>query len=741
MAEASPDFLVELHQDLSRKWKLHGTKIEKIWRSMNQKTRLEAIKAGAADGVVLKNSSDSSLGSVHKFIPEWNTQEVAAAGPDFLLDMLRHRATETLEDQYHSGFNGRPGDYELIVHSMQTKNLCHKEPFEDCYTFFLNGEMYGRSYKVLQEKEETLKGFGPAIKAGVCIPQAVGELVLLRQTYILQCLNIIIGDILMLGSKTRDTKNVNMRAVVSAAESMSKLGIKDRTKAELPDIISTASDRSSALEAHLELLRTEPVALEYAINLAFYTRPEIVPDERGRSMPSLQDKFISGAVMDAVHGAVKNVVTWTYIGKILGLYVKENDKALRATIAQELANICNQEHARSRNALKRALATSLGTKWFKRLNNGSDNGVARLAIKGDPSLLLREDPLLHHLLRLCQPETTAAKAIDWIQQLDRFRQSHPMDWERVVSVAYYALGDLITIVFFAQSLGQAISLPAFSRNKGQQFVAETSKLETDMNKIKSELDLTEFAAPLDMLLEPGMAEQALEKLDDFVVEKTGAQMGFLYEDLMTECISSLEQIKNGTSKGSQGGFVPLPNTDAVSSGEAQIEQRREKVKTRPPQSSALDITSTRLSETSAEDAASHPEVVGAPRISVKSTTVKTFATIFAKYEKRSPITWTAFEAAMADVGFSVIPREGSIYTFEMAPDSVMDDHKAKSKQEAESSEDGEKNKSSGRGGRGHSSITIHRPHQSIVEGYDLLHLAGHLRRRFGWHADTFEVSQ
>ncbi|KAH7029015.1 ipa protein [Microdochium trichocladiopsis] len=740
MAEASPDFLVEIHQDLARKWKLHGAKIEKIWRSMDQKTRLEAIKAGAADGVVLKNPSDSSLGNVHKFIPEWNTQEVAAAESDFLLDMLRYRATKTLEDQYHAGFNGRPGDYELIVHSMQKKNLRHKEPFEDCYTFFMDGERYGHSYKVKLDKEGTLKAFGPAIKAGVCVPQAVGELVLTRQTYLLQCLNIIIGDILDLGSKTRNTKNVAKRTLDSATESLAKMGIQNSTKADLPDVISTAADQSSALEARLDLLRTEPVALEHAVNCAFYTRPEIVPDERGRSMPSLHDKFISGAVLDAVLGAVKNAATWRYVSRILDLYSTETDKALKATVAQELANICNQEYLRCQNALKRALATSLGTKWFKRLSNGSDNGVARLAIKGDPTLLLREDPLLHHLLRLCQPDTTATKAIDWIQQLDGLRQSHPMDWERLVSVAYYALGDLITIVLFTQSLGQAISVPAFSRKKGQQFVAESSKLETEMNKIKPELDLTEFAAPLEMLLEPGMAEQALKKLDDFIVDKSGAQIGFLYEDLISGCVQNLEAIKENSSKGSgdqRDAFVPLPAADTATTAQAQIQQRREKAKTRPTQSSTLAITTPAEGTKAADkDNIETTEQSAEPRVSVKGTTAKTFATIFSKSEKRSPITWTAFEAAMGDCGFAVVPKQGSIYTFELPSTNVAENDAGLGKNATAAGD----NKGTVSHSTGYSSITTHRPHQSIIEGYDLLYLASRLRRRFGWSASTFEVS-
>ncbi|KAJ1325944.1 hypothetical protein MN608_09145 [Microdochium nivale] len=735
MAEASPEFLIEIHQDLARKWKLHGARIEKIWRSMDQKTRLEAIKAGAADGVVLKNPSDTSLGNVHKFIPEWNTQEVAAAGSDFLLDMLRYRGTTTLEEQYHSNFDEKPGDYELIMYNMQKRNLRHKDPFVDCYTFFMDGEKYGHSYKVKLKREETLKAFGPAIKAGVCVPQAVGELVLMRQTYLIQCLNIIIGDILELGSKTRITKKLGKQPADVAADSFSKLGIQAIAKADLPEVMAAALDQNSAFEAHLDLLRTEPIALEHAVNGVFFTRPEIVPDERGRNMPSLHDKFISGAILDAVHEAVRSAATWRYIYCILGLYAKESDKSLRATVAQELANICHQEHIRCQNALKRTLATSIGTKWFKRLSNGSDNGVAKLAIKGDPNLLTREDPLLHYLLRLCQPETTVAKAGDWIQQLDGLRQSHPMDWQRIVPVAYKALGELVSIVQFCQSLGQAISMPAFSRKKGQHFVTETGKLETEMNKIKPELDLMEFAAPLDMLLEPGMAEKALQSLDNFIVEKAGTKIGFLYEDLISGCLKSLEQIVDNSSKSSahqKDAFVPLPSTDAAISVEAQIQQRQEKAKTRPEKPSVFEITTSKAGPEACATTSPISKSTEPARLAVKSSTAETFATMFSKSEKRSPVAWSAFEAAMADAGFSIIPRQGSIYTFELATKHETKGSEAKERKAKTEKEEGHN--------PAHVSVTIHRPHQSMIEGYELLYLASRLRKRFGWSVETFVVA-
>ncbi len=66
---------------------------------------------------------------------------------------------------------------------------------------------------------------------------------------------------------------------------------------------------------------------------------------------------------------------------------------------------------------------------------------------------------------------------------------------------------------------------------------------------------------------------------------------------------------------------------------------------------------------------------------------------------------------MADLGFSVVPKFGSVYTF-LPPESM-----------------GVKQ-----------SITVHRPHKSRIEGYKLLIFSQRLKRVYGWEEMTFEVS-
>jgi hypothetical protein len=88
-----------------------------------------------------------------------------------------------------------------------------------------------------------------------------------------------------------------------------------------------------------------------------------------------------------------------------------------------------------------------------------------------------------------------------------------------------------------------------------------------------------------------------------------------------------------------------------------------------------------------------------------------FATLFDKSKSRGTVGWDAFEAAMADLEFSIFPKLGSVYTF--CPPESMGAKK---------------------------SFTIHRPHQSRIEGYMIPIVARRLRRVFGWGEKTFEVA-
>lgn len=92
-------------------------------------------------------------------------------------------------------------------------------------------------------------------------------------------------------------------------------------------------------------------------------------------------------------------------------------------------------------------------------------------------------------------------------------------------------------------------------------------------------------------------------------------------------------------------------------------------------------------------------------ISASPTTIKTFRKLF-RADARGAIPWTAFTAAMTNVGFTIESIGGSIARF--VPPA------------------------------GGSPICLHRPHPTDkLEGWALLRVARRLKRSFGWGPDTF----
>ncbi|KAH7234142.1 hypothetical protein B0J15DRAFT_571794 [Fusarium solani] len=708
MTLSHPETLGDLHQDLVRKYKVHGARVGEIWRSLSKSQREHCMQAGAADGEVLKHPSDVSLGAVYKFIPEWNLRDISEPGSDFFLELLKHRATTTLVQQY-CGFNGGLGDYHHMVNVMDRTYLRHADSFEDCYTFFID-EKYGVSVKLSHEKEKSLAVFAPAVRANVCVPQSFGQLVLERQMVILQCLNIIIEDVLKIGSEAKDqqqpVKNDEGDGLTGA---FSSLSVRDTTgRIELRDLVASARDQMSALEERVDLLRTESIMLAHAVNAAFFSRPDLVPDEKGRVLPAHTDKFISAVFFDVIHDGIQAGATWAYITRCLELLDLGVDKICKGIILQEVSNVLDQTYSRTQSRFKRHFATGSGSKRFRRMANLFDKaGNARLHMKVNAEELTRSDPQCHYLLRLCQSETTAAKAAEWLKKLGELYASHPSERERLVEREAESLDDLALVTGFVQDLTSSTSLPTATRKNGRTFVTKSQELEAELAPIKMEIDLRDYAAPIDNLVEPGMADEALATMEEYIDDKAGTTLGCLYQALIEECIADLEnqceQAKARTKQDSKGEQIPVPATQEPQ--EERVTSQRRKEKTRPTQPSTFNVAMN----PPAEEAQGPAQM--SQTLSGSESTIDVFMKIFRKSQARGSVSWASFEAAMADVGFSVVGKYSSVYTFR-PPESMAIRRP----------------------------LTIHRPHNGQVEGVRLLILALRLKRAYGWSEETFQVA-
>ncbi|RBR09087.1 uncharacterized protein FIESC28_10027 [Fusarium coffeatum] len=707
MEPSSLDLLRELHGDLKRKWKAHGPKVETAWRSFNKPQRAECMETGAFEGKVLKHSRDTSLGNVCWFIPEWNLEDITDPESNLLLDILKHRATKSLSQQYRSGHNGTAGDLDLIEDMARTRNMRPVGDFENCFTVFCKGK-YGFSFHVNagQKGKEFLSGLESAFQQRKIIPQSLGELILRRQLVLLQILNIMIETVLHEDSETRDRSQLAEKPKPTTTPLPSSVSKQATAKLNSQDLSAIASDQKSSLQEYLSLLRTEPDVLCSSVSVEFFSRPELLPDEKGRSLSVHTDRYIGPAVFETIHNAFQGIASWDSITGLLDLLAKLSaDKLYKSMVLQELSNMCHFEYARTQALFRRHIATGTGSKWFKRLSNVYDRGGnAKLSMKCKPEELTRSDPQLHYLLRLCQPETTISQAVEWMQKLTNLYKAHPLERESLFEKESRTLYDMAAIVVFVQDLSAVYSLPSSSRKKGTLLVARLQEVDVELGKIKKEVDLRDFAAPIINLIEPGVSQKALEALDQFVIEKTDAKMGSMYQDEMKKAFQDIEgqyqKAKEKLNKHTKADLVPMNTTHA--DAKDRIETQKRKEKTRPEHSSVYKITKT--TDFDEENKAVEPP----SPVNVSPSTAQVFATIFDKAQSRGSLSWTSFESAMAELGFSVLARFGSVYTFR--PSEDMDIKR---------------------------SINIHRPHQSQIEGYDTLILARRLSRAYGWNENSF----
>lgn len=429
---------------------------------------------------------------------------------------------------------------------------------------------------------------------------ATGDLIMLRQAYLLQALNLIAGGILTVGSQTRATNETGKEPVKTATAVLSKLTIKTPPeKPTLPALVAASRNQKDALEEYLGLLTTEPAALALIVEWYFFSRPELRADERGRRLPAYADKYYNTTFFDAVHDVIKAASSWRYMTRLLEILSQPGaDKLFRAIALQELANVCHLEYARSQAALKRYVQSWTGAKYFRRVSNAFDKaGNPRVVMKGKPENYTRSDPQLHYLLRLCQPDTTVSKAVEWVKKLGELHEAHPADRDALFEREIHALNDLVVIACFTQDLSAVLSLPSLSRKDSQSYMSLAQALETNMSEQRRNFDLRDFAVPIDNLLKPGVAADALKALDAFVAEKAGTKMEPLYYDTVDDCIAGVQERYRQAREKAEQKKRDATSAKAPSAPEKSIPITRAtpKEKTRPASATTYEISPTSTS--------------------------------------------------------------------------------------------------------------------------------------------------
>ncbi|KAK4974604.1 hypothetical protein LTR42_005250 [Elasticomyces elasticus] len=334
-AESDPN-IPELQRDLQRKYRNVGAKVEHIWRNFTPKQREKA------------KPRDPGLGGLREITPDWNLEDMMST-PDFFLDRLKFRVDTDLHHQQLKGV-------------MKSREIRRAPDGGGKWAMFIDlGKDYGQWMEANgPEGRQSLEAMAASAPL-VVVPANEAVPLITRQTTTFIFYNHLIEEILDLGSNSRAKNTSGRKSTKETADAMAKVTIAPKPlKASISEAIAQADEQRVASEDYLDLLRSEPVVLNQAVNVTNFSRPELVQDDRGRILPMFADKYLSIAFFEVVSDAVKIIFTWDYILRLIRLLDGLDDKVKRPLLIQELSNTCHLEYRRAQTAFRRQMSKTMG---------------------------------------------------------------------------------------------------------------------------------------------------------------------------------------------------------------------------------------------------------------------------------------------------------------------------------------------------------------------------------------------
>ncbi|KAL3474037.1 hypothetical protein BJX99DRAFT_260739 [Aspergillus californicus] len=665
----------------------HGPRADELWRSFTEEERLQVVKISFDGEKALQTSTDpDAFPGGQLIVPEINIQDLCGPDPEYYLSQLHYRGTATIFEQYLQGPNGRPGDLKVIEDAIARGLELPATRNEFCY--FDSTPRYGTEFPV--EDYLAVANLQEETK-GTVVPRLTGEMVMWRQMYTLNCLARIMMDTVDAGLPSgHPMKTVRKEVALAAVDPTPQ-------KLALPELLELAEEQRGLAEDRVSLCRTEPVHLSHQLDLQIVSHPGFVPDDTGKRL-AVGRQYASTAVLEVVQAAICAVAVWDSICHLLhALLEHQQDPEYRKVLVQELSNVAHYEYATRQKTLQRVAHSISFPTCFRRVAGGGQPRIRIKSARHDAS------PRTEHVLALCESKTTAADAMGVVSKLNVVAREYPWTLRWTTQAEYDAVDELSCIAGFLQTLQASLRLPPKNGQRGHFFLSEFRKQNRLLDSIKEDVDLSRFVVSKGNLLQPGVAQRTLVALDEYVEKKTGVGMGVLYEALGGDSIKLLRTEYTNTKSLTDEMQRKLSLSDPVAEEET-IAQRQEKAKSRPAHSSVYSI----VDETNEIEPQPVPE---SPVYQVKKETLEVFTAIFSKSEHHGSVHWTAFQAAMTELKFSVFPRHGSVYSFIPPPGFIPP-----------------------------RSFVVHRPHQAAIEGRMVSYIAHRLNKIYGWDLDSFQLA-
>ncbi|KAK1993761.1 hypothetical protein LX36DRAFT_673622 [Colletotrichum falcatum] len=719
----------QLSGDHSARWARYGAKFEPRWRSFTREYRAEVLVKAMPPWKDKENRN---------YVPEWDVDKMAE-DPDVVLAMLRHRATAKLSEQALEGPGDGPGDLDITERENEDE-IARAVRFPKSYMSLCDGDGYGAAYKAASRSAAEAALVPPGRDPRLCVHLVTGDLLLLRQS----CVFELLSGVVMVVWHTDPEEQADPPAdPVVPEESFLDLvdSLQAPTAATFESALRKARDYQQETFWKYDFLSLEAGALKGKVSHWVFSDPGQVLNESQKRNNLPSDKDLGVALFQVVHDARRHFAFWDYLSTVMPLLrgLGAEDER-REVVLQEMASVCHMGFQRAQGVLKRFLQIRLMIDrrrflFVKRDGeyDGDGDALVTLAVAMDGLDDVRPpvDPGMRHVVRLCQPETTAEDAPEWLEALRDLCGRDPGGLARQLRAHEAdALAELVAILNFVGGLTGAAAMPPVNGRKRIKglFASRCQRVDRDLVALRGRIDLTLFTVPLVRLEKPEVAEEAVRALNKFCEQETGSSVEGHYHEAVAESLSELKrrcaqararqkekekEKGKGKEKAPAGGPSLFINKPQEKDDEGERPERKEKVKTRPAEGAEAEagVGPTADPPPPPPPPAPEPEP---EKIKVSATTAAVFDVLFDRAQNRRPLAFTALEAAMAELGFEVDSQGGVGSATKFVPPEWL----------------------------GGQPITLHRPHGTTnkIEGYRLLRASARFRDHFGWGPETFEAA-
>ena len=224
------EFLKEVHSALAEDYRAFGQRAESRWLSLDEKRRAiiigHATKIKPLEGIY-----------IDRIFPDWNLNKLVSS-PDYLLTLIKHRATTSLLDQYTTGPEEGPGNFRRVIDVIPRSNsrggYVNLQPPYACeheydYVMFGSHTKYAR---LVTSKGAALKKLisattKPGIQAQFIAPQDVGGYILTRQLNLMLKLHGALEEVWEIEKHGTEPFEIYRQCHYSTQKLVTSLGVKN----------------------------------------------------------------------------------------------------------------------------------------------------------------------------------------------------------------------------------------------------------------------------------------------------------------------------------------------------------------------------------------------------------------------------------------------------------------------------------------------------------------------------------